>query len=107
MEFKSELASLSMGSTNFGLFTILERFDDFRFKWEREDWRRAGTSSSGTPSRTSKPSWTWAANGTRFEYECHDIGHLAHFRRRGLVEGPVFVQSVFGISAASLPTQKT
>jgi uncharacterized protein (DUF849 family) len=40
------------------------------------------------------------ANGTRFEFECYDISHLnnlAHFRDRGLTDGPLFVQSVFGL----------
>ncbi|HEX2544332.1 MAG TPA: 3-keto-5-aminohexanoate cleavage protein, partial [Ramlibacter sp.] len=41
-----------------------------------------------------------AENGTRFELECYDIGHLynlAHFADRGLIKPPFFVQSVFGI----------
>ena len=43
---------------------------------------------------------TCYGNGTRFEFECYDIGHLynlAHFAERGLVKPPFFVQSVFGI----------
>jgi uncharacterized protein (DUF849 family) len=38
--------------------------------------------------------------GTRFEFECYDVGHLynlAHFLDRGLVKPPLFVQTIFGI----------
>jgi len=38
--------------------------------------------------------------GTRFEFECYDIGHLhnlAHFADRGMIEPPFFIQGVFGI----------
>ena len=41
-----------------------------------------------------------ADNGTRFEFECYDTGHLynlAHFLDRGLVKPPLFVQTVFGM----------
>jgi uncharacterized protein (DUF849 family) len=41
-----------------------------------------------------------SANGTRFEFECYDVGHLynlPHFADRGLVEPPFLVQTVFGI----------
>ena len=43
---------------------------------------------------------TCADYGTRFEIECYDIGHLynlAYFLDSGLVQPPLFVQSVFGI----------
>ena len=43
---------------------------------------------------------TGTDNGTRFEFECYDIGHLynlAHVLERGLVRPPLFVQTVFGI----------
>ena len=59
------------------------------------------SASSRTPSPTSNTfSTTCAGNGTRFEIECYDIGHLytlAYFLERGLVKPPLFVQSVFGI----------
>ena len=38
--------------------------------------------------------------GTRFEFECYDVGHLynlAHFLDRRLVKPPLFVQTIFGI----------
>ncbi|TIO30678.1 3-keto-5-aminohexanoate cleavage protein [Mesorhizobium sp.] len=99
--FKPEVASLNMGSMNFGLFPMLERFREFSHDWERPYLE-------GSRDRAFKNTFadieniltTCAENGTRFEIECYDIGHLytlAHFVERGLVKPPFFVQSVFGI----------
>lgn len=99
--FKPEVASLNMGSMNFGLFPMLDRFKDLKHKWEREYLE-------GSRDRIFKNTFAdiemiltkCAANGTRFEVECYDIGHLytlAHFADRGIIKPPFFVQSVFGI----------
>jgi uncharacterized protein (DUF849 family) len=99
--FKPEVASLNMGTMNFGLFPMLARFKDLKHDWERDYLE-------GSRSRMFKNTFadieyiltTCAENGTRFEIECYDIGHLytlAHFAERGLVKPPFFVQSVFGI----------
>ena len=100
-ELKPELASLNMGSMNFGLYPMLERFRDFRHDWEEP--YLAGSRDlifRNTFADIEYALKTCAGNGTRFEFECYDIGHLynlAHFADRGLVEPPFFVQSVFGI----------
>ena len=99
--FKPEVASLNMGSMNFGLFPMLERYKEFRHDWEREHLE----SSRDLVFRNSFKNieyilTTCAENRTRFEFECYDIGHLynlKHFLDRGLVRPPLFVQSVFGI----------
>lgn len=99
--FKPEVASLNMGSMNFGLYPMLARFKDFKHDWERPYLE-------GSKDRIFKNTFqdieniltTCAENGTRFEIECYDIGHLytlAHFVDRGLVKPPFFVQSVFGL----------
>lgn len=99
--FKPEVASLNMGSMNFGLYPMLARFKEFKHDWERPYLE-------GSKDRIFKNTFqdieniltTCAENGTRFEIECYDIGHLytlAHFVDRGLVKPPFFVQSVFGI----------
>ncbi|KQU49945.1 3-keto-5-aminohexanoate cleavage protein [Bosea sp. Leaf344] len=99
--FKPEVASLNMGSMNFGLYPMLSRFKEFRHDWERPYLE-------GSKDRIFKNTFqdieniltTCAENNTRFEIECYDIGHLytlAHFVDRGLVKPPFFVQSVFGI----------
>jgi 3,5-dioxohexanoate:acetyl-CoA acetone transferase len=99
--FKPEVASLNMGSMNFGLFPMLERFTTFKYDWEQAYLE---TSRERIFRNTFKDIeyilTTCAENGTRFEIECYDIGHLytlAHFADRRIVKPPFFVQSVFGI----------
>jgi uncharacterized protein (DUF849 family) len=101
IQFKPEVASLNMGSMNFGLFPMLQRYQALKHDWEREHL-------DGSRDRVFKNTFQdieyilqrCADNGTRFECECYDIGHLytlSHFLDRGLVKPPLFVQSVFGI----------
>ena len=99
--FKPEVASLNMGTMNFGLFPMLARQKDFKHDWERPylESTRAGFFKN-TFADIEYILTTCAENGTRFEIECYDIGHLytlAHFADRGIVKPPFFVQSVFGI----------
>ncbi|CAE6860382.1 MULTISPECIES: 3-keto-5-aminohexanoate cleavage protein [Paraburkholderia] len=99
--FKPEVASLNMGSMNFGLYPMLGRFKEFRHDWERQHLENSrDLVFRNTFSDIEYILTSCAANGTRFEFECYDISHLynlAHFVDRGLVEGPFFVQSVFGL----------
>jgi uncharacterized protein (DUF849 family) len=100
-QFKPEVASLNMGSINFGLYHLLNRYRDFEYAWEREHLEN----SRDLVFRNSFKDIeyilkTCGENGTRFEFECYDIAHLynlSHFLERGLVKPPLFVQSVFGI----------
>jgi uncharacterized protein (DUF849 family) len=100
-ELKPEVASLNMGSMNFGLFPMLGRFQEFRHAWEREHLERSrDLVFKNTFKDIEFVLTTCRGNGTRFEFECYDISHLynlAHFLDRGLVEPPLFVQSVFGL----------
>ena len=100
-QFKPEVASLNMGSINFGLYHLLGKYKEFKFAWEREHLE-------ATRDLVFRNSFkdieyilsTCYDNGTRFEFECYDIAHLynlAHFADRGLVKPPFFVQSVFGL----------
>jgi uncharacterized protein (DUF849 family) len=99
--FKPEVASLNMGSMNFGLFPMLDRFKEFRHDWERPYLAESDDRIFKNTFRDIENILTTcAANGTRFEIECYDIGHLytlRHFADRGLVKPPFFIQSVFGI----------
>ncbi|HML12849.1 MAG TPA: 3-keto-5-aminohexanoate cleavage protein [Xanthobacteraceae bacterium] len=99
--FKPEVASLNMGSMNFGLYPMLARYKSFKYDWEKPYLE-------GSRERIFRNTFadieyiltTCAENGTRFEIECYDIGHLytlAHFADRGVVKPPFFIQSVFGI----------
>ncbi|CAH1655108.1 beta-keto acid cleavage family enzyme [Chelatococcus asaccharovorans] len=100
-ELRPEVASLNMGSMNFGLFPLVEKYPEFKFAWER----RHLESTRDVVFRNTFQDIEYIlsacyANETRFEFECYDISHLynlAHFAGRGLVKPPFFVQSVFGI----------
>jgi uncharacterized protein (DUF849 family) len=99
--YKPEVASLNMGSMNFGLYPMLNRFKDFKYDWE-EPYLEGSRDRifRNTFSDIEYILTTCAENGTRFEIECYDIGHLytlAHFVDRGLIKTPLFVQSVFGL----------
>ena len=100
-ELEPEVASLNMGSMNFALFPMLGRFKDFKHDWERTHLEGSrDLVFRNTFQDIEKILGACRDNGTRFEFECYDIAHLynlAHFLDRGLVEPPLFVQSVFGI----------
>ena len=98
---KPEVASLNMGSMNFGLYEMIGRHKEFKYDWEKPYL-------AGSDERIFKNTFrdiahilqSCSGNDTRFEIECYDIGHLytaAHFLDRGLVKPPLFIQSVFGI----------
>ena len=100
-QFQPEVASLNMGSMNFGLYGMLSRFKEFKHDWEQPYL-------AGSDDRVFKNTFRDIAyilescsdNGTRFEIECYDIGHLytaAHFIDRGLIKAPFLIQSVFGL----------
>lgn len=101
MTFKPEVASLNMGSMNFGLFPMLDRFKEFEFDWERQHLENSrDLIFKNTYQDIETILRRGTENGTRFEFECYDIGHLynlKHFVDRGLVQSPPFIQSVFGI----------
>lgn len=99
--FQPEVASLNMGSINFGLYPLLNKYKDFKFDWEKPHLE----ATRDLVFRNSFKDIEYVleacyGNGTRFEFECYDIAHLynlAHFADRGLVKPPFFVQSVFGL----------
>ena len=96
-----ELASLNMGSMNFGLYPMLNRYKEFKYDWERA--HREGSRDLVFRNSFKDIEYvleTCYGNGTRFEFECYDTSHLynlAHFADRGLIKAPFFVQSVFGL----------
>jgi len=100
-QFKPEVASLNMGSMNFGLYPMLDRFPDLEHAWERAYLEGSRDRIfRNTLGDIENILTTCAENDTRFEVECYDIGHLytcAHFVERGLIKPPIFIQSVFGI----------
>ena len=102
LRYKPEMCSLNMGSMNFGLYPVMNRVREFRFDWEQPYLERSRDyifkNTFADIERILKD--VGEGNGTRFEFECYDVGHLytlAHFIDRGLVKPPIFVQTIFGI----------
>jgi uncharacterized protein (DUF849 family) len=99
--FKPEVASLNMGSMNFGLFPMLNRFKEFKHDWEPHVLEASrDIVFKNTFKDIEHILRTLSESGTRFEFECYDTSHLynlANFLERGLVRPPLFVQTVFGI----------
>ncbi len=100
-KLKPEVASLNMGSMNFGLFPMLNRYKDFKHDWERQALENSrDLVFKNTFKDIEFILTTCQENETRFEFECYDTSHLynlSHFLDRGLVKPPLFVQTVFGI----------
>jgi uncharacterized protein (DUF849 family) len=99
--FEPELCSLNMGSMNFGLFPVLDRISNFEHEWEPQYLAASRDFIfRNTFQDIERIVRDLGAKGTRFEFECYDSGHLynlAHFLERGIVEPPLFVQTIFGI----------
>jgi uncharacterized protein (DUF849 family) len=102
MRASPEMCSLNMGSMNFGLYPMLNRYKEFKHEWERQHLEMTRDfifrNTFKDIERVLKE--LGEAHGTRFEFECYDVGHLynlAHFLDRGLVKPPLFVQTIFGI----------
>ncbi|MCJ8150747.1 3-keto-5-aminohexanoate cleavage protein [Shinella sedimenti] len=101
VSFAPELASLNMGSINFGLYPLLNKYKTFQHKWEPAHLE----STRDLVFRNSFADIEYVLkacyeHGTRFEFECYDIAHLynlAHFADRRLLKPPFFIQSVFGL----------
>ncbi len=101
LKLKPEVASLNMGSMNFGLYPMLARYQEFRYDWEKPYLE-------GSEDRVFKNTFkdiryileSCADNGSRFEVECYDVSHLytlAHFLDRRIIKPPLLIQTVFGL----------
>jgi uncharacterized protein (DUF849 family) len=98
---RPEMCSLNLGTMNFGLYPMLDRPRQWKHDWEVPflEATRAGMFKN-TLADIETILATMGPIGTRFEFECYDVGHLytlAHFLDRKLVRPPLFVQTVLGI----------
>src|SRR2546429_217157 len=107
LQLKPEVASLNMGSMNFGLYEMLTRYKEWKYDWEKPYL-------AGSDERIFRNTFkdiayilqSCSGNDTRFEIECYDIGHLytaAHFLDRRLVKPPLSFRPVFASPAGSGP----
>ncbi len=97
-----EMASLNMGSMNFGLFPMKKRHTEWRFEWEPKllDATREVVFQNTFANIEQIFKTLGEGFGTRFEFECYDVGHiqtLAFYLREGLIQKPLFVQFVLGV----------
>jgi uncharacterized protein (DUF849 family) len=99
---KPEMCSMNMGSMNFGLYPMLDRYKEWKYEWEPRQLEMTRDfifrNTFKDIERILKE--LGEGCGTRFEFECYDVGHLynlAHFVDRGLIKPPLFVQTIFGI----------
>lgn len=102
LDVSAEMASCNMGSMNFGIFPILDRMKEFKHAWERDfiEGTRRSIFRNTFADIEEVLERLGQRHGTRFEFECYDVGHLynlKHFVDRGLVKGPIFLQFVLGI----------
>jgi uncharacterized protein (DUF849 family) len=102
LDISAEMSSCNMGSMNFGFFPVAEKMKEFKYDWERPHLE--GTRNAIFRNTFQDIEQVFArlgeVHGTRFEFECYDVGHLynlKHFVDRGLVCGPIFLQFVLGI----------
>jgi uncharacterized protein (DUF849 family) len=97
-----EMCSLNMGSMNFGLYPMLARYKEFKYDWEKPYLENTDDLIFRNTFRDIERILKdlGQVHGTKFEFECYDVGHLynlAHFLDRKLVQPPLFVQTIFGI----------
>src|SRR5215213_5522728 len=99
---KPEMCSMNMGSMNFGLYPMLDRYKDWKYDWEPRQLEMTRDFIFRNTFKDIERILKDLGEGcvTRFEFECYDVGHLsnlAHFVDRGLIKPPMFVQTIFGI----------
>ena len=102
LKAKPEMTSLNMGSMNFGLFPIVDKYKDWQHEWEPQllESTRDFIFRNTFKDIEHILKELGEGCGTKFEFECYDVGHLynlAHFLDRGLIKPPLFVQTIFGI----------
>ena len=102
LQLKPEMCSLNMGSMNFSIHPAARKIHEWRYDWEKPYIEGMEDLIFRNTFRDIRHILKVLGEdcGTRFEFECYDVGHLytlAHFRDEGLVQGPLFIQGIFGI----------
>ena len=106
--FKPELASINMGSINFGLFPMMEKIKKYRWDWEEKYLEKSKDNIfKNTFYDQERILRIMKDNGTRPEMECYDVGHLyntAYWADKGLIDPPFWLQLILGIMGAIQPS---
>jgi uncharacterized protein (DUF849 family) len=107
-KLEPELASMNMGSINFGLFPLLDRYKEFKFDWEPK-YLEMTRDFVFTNTFKSMEIFlkTMKDHGTKPEMETFDVGHIynaAYLADKGLIDKPLYFQFVMGILGAIQPS---
>lgn len=98
---KPEVSTMSMGSMNFNVAGVAEKITEWKYDWEQPYIEMTKDFiTSNTFAQIERGMRELGDLGTRFEFECYDVGHLynlAYMVDKGFVKPPFFVQGVFGI----------
>jgi uncharacterized protein (DUF849 family) len=99
---KPELVSLNMGSMNFGIFNLATKYETWKHDWEQPYLAQTDDLIYPNTFRMIETIVRELGDsyGTRFEFECYDVGHLytlKHFYDRGMVKAPLFIQCILGV----------
>jgi len=102
LKAKPEMCSLNMGSINFAIHQMADKYTSWKHDWEEPYLRGTDDNIFRNTFRDIERILKELGEGcgTRFEHECYDIGHLynlAYFVDKGLAKPPFFIQSIFGI----------
>ena len=102
LQAKPEMCSLNMGSMNFSIHPVARKYSQWQYDWEQPYVEGMEDLIFRNTFKDIKHILQVLGDecGTRFEFECYDVGHLynlAHVVDRKLVEPPFFVQTIFGI----------
>jgi uncharacterized protein (DUF849 family) len=100
---KPELATFNMGTINFSIHPIVDRYkdEDYKYPWEKEF--ALGTKDfifRNTFGDIEHFCQTMKENDTKPEHEVYDIGHLYNvnfFVRKNIIKFPIWLQFVTGI----------
>lgn len=102
LQAQPEMCSINMGSMNFSIHTAARKIQEWIHPWEKPYIEGMEDMIFRNTFKDIKYILQTLGDGcgTKFEFECYDVGHLytlAHFMDEGLIKGPVFLQSIYGI----------
>jgi uncharacterized protein (DUF849 family) len=97
-----EMCSLNMGSMNFGIFPLQQRYENWKHDWEPDFLEASRDTVFKNTFADIESVLERLGNGcgTRFEFECYDVGHIqtvAFYLASGRIKPPVFLQFVLGV----------
>lgn len=99
--FSPEMCSMNMGSLNFSFHPLANRYDEWKFDWEKDYVANSdGNIFRNTFKDIREAAETLAPHNIKFEHECYDVGHLYNLKfcmDTGLFKQPIFLQFVMGI----------